>query len=106
MAKNNKTKNADKAQQKTFCDSACELFNKMRPSFEHAVEQMEGSLSEFTIEEQEWIISWAREVACEPYVAGLLVPKDEHEDDILSVTTSLASLIREYEDEKKWNIII
>lgn len=99
MIENNKNKNADKALHKTLCDSACDLFNKMRPSFGHSVEQMEERLSEFTIEEQKWIISWAGEVADDSYVAQFMVSKNEREEEMMDIVKWLASLIKEYEDE-------
>ena len=79
-------------------DSAKELLAKLDEYFN--VCALESRFHEFTPEDQNEIVSWARELAYEPTICQLMVPKNEHEERLFDMFSSVGHYIAEYEDEK------
>lgn len=84
-----------------LCDIARNLLNEIKPYFKNEVERIEDSLSSFTNEEQKYIVDWAEEVACAPYVSSFFIPENEREEEIKTMVNWIGMLIREYENTKR-----
>lgn len=84
-------------------DSAKELLTKLAEYFDTSIPKLESWFSEFTPEDQNEIVSWARELAYEPTISQLLVPKNEHEEKMFEMFSSVANYIKEYEETKYYD---
>lgn len=83
-----------------LCDSAKVLLTKLAEYFDTSIPKLESWFSEFTPDDQNEIVIWADELAYEPTICQLMVPKNEHETRLFEMFKNVASYIKEYEEAK------